>query len=66
MSFQLKPNNPFSGHGILKSQQESHSFVCQNTRMAAVNLSVFTKSSLEILMSGEKKVETVGIFSLKI
>lgn len=57
MSFQLKPNNPFSGHGILKSQSESHSFVCQNARMASVNLSVFTTSSLEKWLSYKKNKE---------
>ena len=63
MSFQLKPNNPFSGHGILKSQQESHSFVCQNTRMAAVNLSVFTKSSLEKWLTYKQNKKILGYTS---
>jgi hypothetical protein len=63
MSFQLKPNNPFKGHGILKTDLESHSFVCQNSRMANINLSVFTKSSLEKWLSYDQNKKILGYTS---
>ena len=63
MSFQLKPNNPFKGHGILKADLESHSFVCQNSRMVNINLSVFTKSSLEKWLSYDKNKKILGYTS---
>lgn len=47
MSFQLKSNNPFDGHGILQSKRELHSFACRNTEMVNMNLSVFSLGSLK-------------------
>lgn len=63
MSFQLKPNNPFKGHGILKTGLESHSFVCANKKMVDINLSVFSEQSLEKWLGYKKNKEILNFTS---